>query len=295
MDNLETCKRSAIMIKAKKSYGQHFLKEEGIAKKIANSINQKETLIGQNVLEIGPGKGMLTKYLKDLDINLKAVEADRDMVDYLEVQYPELKDNIILLDFLKISLKKVFDGEEMTVVGNFPYNISSQIVFKIINYKDLVPEMVGMFQKEMADRIIAPPGSKVYGVISVLTQAYYTGKLLMNVSPQSFSPPPKVNSAVIRLVRKNDLNLGCDEKLFRNVVKTVFNQRRKMIRNGLKAMVRDVEILQDKTFDRRPEQLSVSDFVEITNKLQNHVRNEFRSQSNGGDEGGYESKRPSCT
>lgn len=283
------------MIKAKKSYGQHFLKEEGIAKKIANSINQKETLIGQNVLEIGPGKGMLTKYLKDLDINLKAVEADRDMVDYLEVQYPELKDNIILLDFLKISLKKVFDGEEMTVVGNFPYNISSQIVFKIINYKDLVPEMVGMFQKEMADRIIAPPGSKVYGVISVLTQAYYTGKLLMNVSPQSFSPPPKVNSAVIRLVRKNDLNLGCDEKLFRNVVKTVFNQRRKMIRNGLKAMVRDVEILQDKTFDRRPEQLSVSDFVEITNKLQNHVRNEFRSQSNGGDEGGYESKRPSCT
>lgn len=283
------------MIKAKKSYGQHFLKEEGIAKKIANSINQKEPLSGQNVLEIGPGRGMLTKYLKDLDINFKAVEADRDMVEYLEVHYPELKDNIILLDFLKISLKKVFDGEEMTVVGNFPYNISSQIVFKIINYKHLVPEMVGMFQKEMADRIIAPPGSKTYGVISVLTQAYYTGKLLMNVSPQSFSPPPKVNSAVIRLVRKNDLNLGCDEKLFRNIVKTVFNQRRKMIRNGLKAMVRDAEILHDKTFDQRPEQLSVSTFVEITNKLQNHVRNEFRSQSNGGDEGSHESERPSCT
>ena len=282
--------KGVIMLKAKKSYGQHFLREEGIARKIAHSLSLTTEDLPQNVLEIGPGKGMLTKYLMDLDIKLKVVEADRDMVEYLEVHYPALKENIIFLDFLKISLKKVFDGNPMAVIGNFPYNISSQIVFKIINYKELVPEMVGMFQKEMADRIVAPPGSKTYGVISVLTQAYYTGKLLMNVSPQSFSPPPKVNSAVIRLTRKSNYHLDCDEKLFRSIVKAAFNTRRKMIRNGLKAMVKDQSVLTDPSYDQRPEQLSVADFVEITNKLENHIRDEFRSQSNGGHERGHESK-----
>lgn len=252
-------------LKAKKSYGQHFLTNEATSQKIAYSL--LKTPGGKNVLEIGPGKGMLTKYLLEQDIHLKVIEADRDMVDYLNEHFPKLADDIIFLDFLKTNMYKVFDGEPFYVIGNFPYNISSQIVFKIINAKEIVPEMVGMFQKEMAERIIAPPGSKTYGVISVLTQAYYTGTMLMKIPPGAFNPPPKVDSAVIRLTRKENFELNCNEKLFRTVVKMAFNSRRKMMRNTLKPLVNDPELLKDEIFEMRPEQLSVQQFEALTAKI----------------------------
>jgi len=253
-------------MKAKKSFGQHFLTNESIAKNIANSLEM--TGMVKNVLEIGPGKGVLTKYLAAQDTNLKVVEADKDMVQYL-TSNKILDDNqIIFLDFLKLNMQKVFDGEPFLMIGNYPYNISSQILFKMVNSKELVPEMVGMFQKEVADRVVAPPGSKTYGVISVLVQAYYEGKTIIDVTPNSFSPPPKVQSSVIRLVRKENAILPCDDRLFRNVVKTAFNQRRKMLRNTLKPLFGEESLMNDAYFMQRPEQLSVQDFVDITLKLE---------------------------
>lgn len=257
-------------MKAKKSYGQHFLINQGFAAQIANSLTQLPKY--PNVLEIGPGKGVLTQYLQSQSLHLKMIEADIDMVHYLEKHFPTLKDQIIFLDFLKVKIEKVFDGEPFHIIGNFPYNISSQILIKMINHHDLVPEMVGMFQKEVADRVIAPPGSKTYGVISVLVQAFYTGELLFNVGPENFNPPPKVNSAVIRLVRKTDTTLDCNEKLFRNIVKTTFSQRRKMLRNTLKTFVLDETILSDAYFNQRPEQLSVADFVYIVNMVEPYIK-----------------------
>src|SRR5690606_413789 len=180
---------------AKKSYGQHFLTNEAYASQIAKSIRPQND--ANNVLEIGPGRGFLTKYLVQQPFQLRVVEADADMVRYLQKNYPELEDRIIFLDFLKVSLERVFEGQEFTIIGNFPYNISSQILIKMINSHALVPEMVGMFQKEVAERVIAPPGSKTYGVISVLVQAFYTGEMLFTVGPEHFNPPPKVQSAVI--------------------------------------------------------------------------------------------------
>jgi 16S rRNA (adenine1518-N6/adenine1519-N6)-dimethyltransferase len=258
------------MIKAKKSYGQHFLTNEDTALKIASSLLRTEGI--KNVLEIGPGKGMLTKYLLKQDINLRAIEADRDMVTYLTKHYPTFAGSIIEMDFLKANLYKLFEGEPFYIIGNFPYNISSQIVFKAIHEKELVPEIVGMFQKEMAERIIAPPGSKTYGVISVLTQAYYEGEMLLKLPPGAFNPPPKVDSAVIRLKRKEDFTLGCDERLFRTIVKTSFNSRRKMLRNTLKPLVDDASILDPEEFNKRPEQLSYQEFVLLTNKLEKNIR-----------------------
>lgn len=253
-------------MKAKKSYGQHFLTNEAYAKEIANSLVSSGENI--NVLEIGPGKGFLTKYLIGKFSHFKVVEADADMVNYLKKTFPSLSSDIIFLDFLKLSMEKVFDGLPFCVIGNFPYNISSQILIKMINHHELVPEMVGMFQKEVADRVIAQPGSKTYGVISVLVQAFYTGELLFNVGPQNFNPPPKVNSAVIRLTRKKDTTLGCSERLFRQIVKATFNQRRKMLRNTLKPLVSDESILNAPYFDQRPEQLSVEDFVYIVKSIE---------------------------
>jgi len=254
-------------MKAKKSFGQHFLVNEHIAEQIANSLEMITDV--KNVLEIGPGKGVLTKYLANKDINLKVVEADQDMISYL-TQYKLLNESqIIFLDFLKLNMERVFDGEQFCLIGNYPYNISSQILFKMANAKELVPEMVGMFQKEVADRVVAPPGSKTYGVVSVLIQAYYEGKTIIDVAPESFSPPPKVNSSVIRLVRKENYTLPCDDKLFRNIVKTAFSQRRKMLRNTLKALFKDESLMEDPYFTQRPEQLSVQDFVDITLKLSN--------------------------
>jgi 16S rRNA (adenine1518-N6/adenine1519-N6)-dimethyltransferase len=259
-------------MKAKKSFGQHFLVNEHIAEKIANGLIKSEGI--RNVLEIGPGKGVLTKYLAKHVTHLKVVEADQDMVEFLTRNKIIDPDQIIFLDFLKLNLSKVFDGEQFYLIGNYPYNISSQILFKMINSKELVPEMVGMFQKEVADRVVAPPGSKTYGVISVLVQAHYEGKTIIDVAPTCFSPPPKVNSSVIRLVRKENYTLPCDERLFRTVVKTSFNSRRKMLRNTLKPLVHDPAMLEDPFFTQRPEQLSVQDFVDISIKLSNQNKNE---------------------
>ncbi|RMD73315.1 MAG: 16S rRNA (adenine(1518)-N(6)/adenine(1519)-N(6))-dimethyltransferase RsmA [Bacteroidetes bacterium] len=247
-------------VKAKKSYGQHFLTNHHIARRIARSLQGSGP-----VLEVGPGKGMLTQYLLELGRPLKVVEADPDMVAWLETHFPDLGPHIIAADFLEVPLDEVFDGQAFSLVGNFPYNISSQIVFHMLDYRQHVPEMVGMFQLEMARRIVAGPGSKEYGVISVLTQAWYEGKLLFQVSKGNFNPPPKVQSAVIRLERKEDAALGCDEALFRTVVKTVFNQRRKMLRNTVKSLVPPGTSLEHELMTRRPEQLSLDEFVALTN------------------------------
>ncbi|HPN69925.1 MAG TPA: 16S rRNA (adenine(1518)-N(6)/adenine(1519)-N(6))-dimethyltransferase RsmA [Saprospiraceae bacterium] len=268
-DNLWPTKANKNKVKAKKSYGQHFLTNEQTSKKIAYSLLRKDG--NTKVLEVGPGKGMLTKYLIEQNLDLKVVEADNDMVVYLSNHYPKLIPNIIEMDFIKANMHKVFDDAQFYIIGNFPYNISSQIVFKAINAKELVPEMVGMFQKEMAERIIAKPGSKIYGVISVLTQAHYDGEMLYRIPPGAFNPPPKVDSAVIRLIRKEKYTLDCNEKLFRTVVKMAFNSRRKMMRNTLKALVEDPSVLAGDFFNLRPEQVSVQQFVELTNELEKYV------------------------
>lgn len=261
------------MKSAKKSFGQHFLVHESSAKEIAGFIDHLG--IGTNVLEIGPGRGMLTKYLLAKPVNLKMVEADVDMVNFLKTKLKVLDDQMIHLDFLKLNLAKVFDEQDFVIIGNFPYNISSQIVFKMVNSKHLVPEMIGMFQLEMAERIVAKHGGKDYGVISVLTQAYYHGSMLMKLAPSDFNPPPKVNSAVIRLERKENIP-NFNERLFRNIVKSSFNQRRKMLRNTLKPLVNDHDILSDEFFNKRPEQLSVEEFISLTIKLEKHIINEPR-------------------
>ena len=248
-------------MRAKKSFGQHFLVNENIAQKIVTALSDED---GLPVLEIGPGKGVLTKWLLERYTDFKVVEADRDMVAYLENHYPELQERIIFLDFLKLNLGKVFDGKSFKLIGNYPYNISSQIVMKMVKYHELIPEMVGMFQKEVAERIISPHGSKVYGAISVLVQAFYEGKMVVKVSPGSFNPPPKVDSAVIRLTRREVPLIGDNHQLFRSVVKVSFNQRRKMLRNSLKSVVREPSLLEDSLMTSRPEQLSVEEFARLT-------------------------------
>jgi 16S rRNA (adenine1518-N6/adenine1519-N6)-dimethyltransferase len=252
-------------MRAKKSFGQHFLTNEDIARRIADSLQLAD---GPNsVLEVGPGKGMLTKYLLEKDFSLKCVEADTDMVDYLNANYPALHGKIISEDFLKLDLDSVFDRQPFCIIGNFPYNISSQIVFKMVEHRSLVPQLVGMFQKEMAERIIAPSGGKDYGVISVLTQAFYDGKYLFSVGNRNFNPPPKVLSGVIRLQRKTAA-LGCDEAMFRKVVKQAFSQRRKMLRNTMKPFFEQrPTVLEEAFFTQRPEVLSVAEFVGLTNRV----------------------------
>jgi 16S rRNA (adenine1518-N6/adenine1519-N6)-dimethyltransferase len=254
-------------LKAKKSYGQHFLNNKDYASRIAHSLTGLGTEYEQ-VLEVGPGRGMLTQYLLEQELKLIAVEADQDMVMYLHKHYPQLKGSIISADFLKLDLARIMQEKPFGLIGNFPYNISSQILFRMLKYRAFIPELVGMFQKEVAERVIAPPGSKVYGVISVLVQAYYSGQYLFTVSKGNFNPPPKVQSAVIRLVRKQEQDLGCDEKLFKRVVKQAFSQRRKMLRNTMKSFLKDDPILQDEFFNLRPERLSVSDFVALTQKIE---------------------------
>ena len=250
--------------KAKKSYGQHFLRNEGIARKIARALTGYGDY--SNVLEVGPGTGVLTQFLLERLPGFKAVEADWDLIEPLTQRYPQLEDRIIFGDFLKQDLARIFDGQAFALIGNFPYNISSQIIFRMLKYRDLIPEMVGMFQKEMGDRVVSPPGSKQYGVISVLTQAFYTGETLFNVDRNQFSPPPKVESVVIRLKRKPDFeDLGCNETLFKALVKASFNQRRKMIRNTLKPWLNKLENPFHPLLEQRPEQLGVQEFVELTN------------------------------
>ena len=248
-------------MKAKKSYGQHFLVNEDLAWRIADSLSMNGYT---NALEVGPGQGFLTKYLLEKSVNLLVVEADRDMVSYLEKHYPTLKERIIPADFMKLDLNQFFKDEQFALIGNYPYNISSQILFKMLDYRDQIPEMVGMFQKEVAERVVAPAGSKTYGVISVLIQAFYEGEYLFTVGPENFNPPPKVQSGVIRLQRKASLDLGCDEKTFKMVVKQAFSQRRKMLRNTMKTLLSEGDILEDEFFNQRPEKLSLQDFIQLT-------------------------------
>ncbi len=252
--------------RAKKSYGQHFLINEPVTEKISNSLEL--TSAYPRVLEIGPGQGVLTKYLLEKKYEFKAVDADREMLAYISQRFPSHVDKFILDDCLKLNFQELYEGQEFLIIGNFPYNISSQIVFKILKNYELIPEMTGMFQKEMADRIIAPHGSKTYGVISVLTQALYHTKRLFNVAPGSFNPPPKVNSTVIRLWRKEE-ELGCDYRELRIVVKAAFSQRRKMMRNTLKSLVKDEDLLKSEIFTKRPEHLSLGDFIQLTNNIFN--------------------------
>ena len=247
----------------KKRLGQHFLKDEDIALKTVNALAAGN----KNVLEIGAGMGVLTKYLlNNENINLKVVEIDEESVEYLTAHYPQLGDNLLAADFLTLELDKVFQGK-MSIIGNFPYNISSQIIFKMLDYKEIVTEMVGMFQKEVAERLAAAPGSKSYGITSVLLQAFYDIEYLFTVDESKFLPPPKVKSAVIRIEKNEDKKLNCDYTLFRKVVKTAFNQRRKTLRNSLKSFTFDEKRLPDELFSLRPEQLSVQQFESICNAV----------------------------
>ena len=250
-------------VKAKKFLGQHFLKDETIALNVAESISA-ETV---NVLEIGPGTGVLTKHLLNNDkLNLFVVEIDRESVVYLNKHYPELSDRIIEGDFLRMNVEEIFP-ENYSIVGNFPYNISSQILFKAFDHHDKVMEVVGMFQKEVAERIASKPGKKAYGILSVLLQAFYDIEYLFTVEPHVFDPPPKVQSAVIRLRRNQTIKLDCDEKLFFRVVKTAFNQRRKTLRNALSVFIFTDELIESGILTKRAEQLSVTEFVTLTNAI----------------------------
>jgi 16S rRNA (adenine1518-N6/adenine1519-N6)-dimethyltransferase len=255
-------------MKAKKSYGQHFLTNEDLSWQIADSLSMNGY---SRVLEVGPGQGFLTKYLLKRNLDLLVVEADRDMVGYLGKNYPALNERIIPADFMKLDLKQFFQDEQFALIGNYPYNISSQILFKMLDYRDQIPEMVGMFQKEVAERVVAPAGNKTYGVISVLMAAYYEGEYLFTVGPENFNPPPKVQSAVIRLRRKEDSELGCDAKLFKKVVKQAFSQRRKMLRNTMKVYLSGNEILDNEFFKQRPEKLTLEDFVQLTKWVEEQV------------------------
>ena len=264
-------------VRAKKHLGQHFLKDEDIAKKIANSLTEN----GYNtILEIGPGMGMLTKYLLEKKAKITVMEIDRDSVAYLK---DDFKNEHLNLDtsssnfeiiegyFLKQDLTTFFNKQQIAIIGNYPYNISSQIIFKAIEFREYVPELSGMFQKEVAKRIAEKEGSKVYGIISVLTQAFFDVEYLFTVPPAVFNPPPKVDSGVIRLVRKKDFSLSVDEKLFFRVVKTAFNQRRKMLRSSLKSFNLSDTLKEDTIFAMRPEQLSVDEFIKLTHKIATDV------------------------
>ncbi len=256
----------AQFLQAKKALGQHFLADPNIAYKIAYSLTSKARF--KQVLEIGPGTGMLTQFLlEQQELEWHGIELDRDSVKYLQEKYPENKERILSGDFLKFDPEAYFGDEQFAVIGNFPYNISSQILFRVLNMRDRVPEVVGMFQKEVARRIAAPPGNKEYGILSVLMQAFYDVKLLFDVEPHVFVPPPKVKSAVIRCLRKENVSLGCDEKLFFSVVKTAFNQRRKTLRNSLKGMQISWKELPEHLVGERPEQLDVATFLEITKRV----------------------------
>lgn len=247
-------------VRAKKHLGQHFLNDENIARNTVSALLEKDKT--SFVIEVGPGTGVLTQFLINDVENFLAMDVDSESVEYLKTKYPEKKDKIILADFLEADLQKLA-GEKFNVVGNFPYNISSQIMFKVLENKNSVDYVVGMFQKEVAMRLAEKPGSKVYGILSVLLQAYYDIEYLFTVHENVFSPPPKVKSAVIRLTRNSVQKLDCDEVLFKKVVKTTFNQRRKTIRNSVRTLFNNNE-LRHPLLDKRPEQLSVAQFVELT-------------------------------
>ncbi len=252
-------------VRPKKFLGQHFLTDMGVAQRIADTVDACPDI---PVLEVGPGTGVLTQFLLAKGRELKVVEIDRESVPYLHEHFPQLGENVIEADFLKMDLQSVFGNSPFVLTGNYPYNISSQIFFKMLEYKDLIPCCTGMIQREVAERMAATPGTKAYGVLSVFVQAWYDVDYLFTVNENVFNPPPKVKSAVVRLTRNGKTSLGCDENMFRRVVKTVFAMRRKMMRNGLKQIVgKDSPLLVDEVLNKRPEQLSVEEFVALTNKV----------------------------
>ncbi len=253
-------------VRAKKHLGQHFLNDENVAKRIADTLTENKY---NNVLEIGPGMGVLTKYLLDKKFTTSVIEIDKESVEFLKAHYLNLSDRIINDDFLKIDISKLFNGEQFAVIGNFPYNISTQIVFKTIENRSQIPELCGMFQKEVAQRIAEKPGNKLYGITSVLTQAFYDVEYLFTVPPSVFNPPPKVDSGVIRLIRKDNYTLPVNESLFFKIVKTAFNQRRKTLRNSLKSFQLTDKLREDVIFALRPEQLSVQQFIDLTKSIEN--------------------------
>lgn len=251
------------MVRAKKHLGQHFLKDKNIAKKIVQSLEAKGI---NNVIEIGPGTGILTEYLLNREFVTYVVEIDEESVDFLKKHFSIPEDRIINQDFLKLNIRSLIN-EQLAIIGNFPYNISSQILFKVLENREIIPELVGTFQKEVAERIASKPGSKKYGILSVLIQAFYDTEYLFTINESVFLPPPKVKSGVIRLTRKNDYMLICDESLFFRLVKAGFNQRRKMLRNSLKDIYKDMQT-DNAVFSKRPEQLSVEDFVSLTKMIE---------------------------
>ena len=267
-------------VRPKKFLGQHFLTDLTIANAIADTVDACPDI---PVLEVGPGMGVMTQYLIRKTRPVKVVEIDFESVAYLRKHFPQLEEGIIEDDFLKMHLEHTFAGQPSVLTGNYPYNISSQIFFKMLEYKDLIPCCTGMIQKEVAERITAQPGSKTYGILSVLIQAWYRVEYLFTVHEHVFNPPPKVKSAVIRMTRNDVTSLGCDERLFRRIVKTTFNQRRKTLRNNIRPLLHELNtqreqqglapkdygtLLSDELFNKRPEQLSVADFVELTNRVE---------------------------
>ncbi|MBO5740425.1 MAG: 16S rRNA (adenine(1518)-N(6)/adenine(1519)-N(6))-dimethyltransferase RsmA [Bacteroidaceae bacterium] len=272
------------LVKPKKFLGQHFLTDLGIARDIADTVDACPDI---PVLEVGPGMGVMTQYLVQKPRTVKVVEIDYESVSFLREKFPSLEENIIEDDFLKMHLENVFQGQSFVLTGNYPYNISSQIFFKMLDYKDLIPCCTGMIQKEVAERIAAAPGNKSYGILSVLIQAWYSVEYLFTVHEHVFNPPPKVKSAVIRMTRNSTTSLGCDEQLFKRLVKTTFNQRRKTLRNNIRPLLGELDtqcakegfpipdhstLLQDPIFNQRPEQLSVQQFIELTNRVSDEYK-----------------------
>lgn len=261
-------------VRPKKNLGQHFLTDLNIARRIADTVDACPDI---PVLEIGPGMGVLTQYLVEKPREVKAVEIDDESVRYLNEKFPKLHDNILGEDFLRMDLWQVFDGKPFVLTGNYPYDISSQIFFKMLDNKDLIPCCTGMIQREVALRIASNPGSKQYGILSVMIQAWYDTEYLFTVDEDVFNPPPKVKSAVIRMKRNSVTNLGCNEALFKRVVKTVFNQRRKMLRVSLKPLfskdgMPPTDFFAGEMMTQRPEQLSVADFVALTNRIEEVIQ-----------------------
>ena len=266
LTSLTPKKENMKQVRPKKNLGQHFLIDLSIAKRIADTVDACPEL---PVLEVGPGMGVLTQYLMEKPRPVKVVEIDTESVEYLNEHFPRLRENILGEDFLRMNLNKVFDGKQFVLTVNYPYDISSQIFFKMLDNKDLIPCCTGMIQREVAQRMASAPGNKAYGILSVLIQAWYDVEYLFTVDENVFNPPPKVKSAVIRMTRNEVTDLGCDEQLFKRVVKTVFNQRRKMLRVSLRQIFSGREVspdfYQQDIMTRRPEQLSVAEFVDLTN------------------------------
>ena len=257
-------------VKPKKFLGQHFLKDLSIARAIADTVDKFPSL---PILEVGPGMGVLTQYLITKERTVNVVEIDYESVAYLHAHYPQLKTCIIEDDFLKMRLDNLFDGQPFVLTGNYPYNISSQIFFKMLDNKERIPLCTGMIQREVAQRLAASPGSKTYGILSVLVQAWYDVEYLFTVPETVFSPPPKVKSAVVRMSRNSRTSLPCDETLFKQIVKGTFNQRRKKLRNSIQQIVgKESSLLSDPILDKRPEQLSIEEFISLTQKVERELQ-----------------------